>query len=358
VRSTKWLLILQWRFPRERESDGLCFHRFLQPKRNLSAYNMFVADHRPEIMAERVSNANNTTTDECSDGSTAIRSEPQTFLRIASEKWKNLDPAVKEMYVQLARKEKERYKVELALWERDNGGPKRRRSSAGRSSTPPISRVDNIIAVDEADRKSPVCLSTPPIQHNAIFIPKSPAIPVENDMESCWAPLSCLPFHASRFDDKTLVTPCLEAMLPYHSRQNHFATMDAVPIHHSLRGLLSRSSMPDHCNSRVIVQSSYNGQYNNDWELEQYKNQMQVAMQKASQRRSSRCEKVLPLSSACSGQSDARNTLATIVSRTEELDNSHLEPLSTKLAHDDFWMVDNDPNFLADNADLLLSIFD
>jgi HMG-box domain len=325
----------------------------LQPKRNLSAYNMFVADHRPEIMAGRVSNAGTTANFECHKDTTTS-GEPQTFLRIASEKWKNLDPTVKETYVQLARKEKERYKVELALWERENGGPRRRRSAAVRlsTSTPPISRVD-VIAVDEGDRKSPVCLSSPPVQRNAIVIPKSPEVPVESDMGSCWVPLSCLPFHPSCFDDRSLITPSLEAMLPYHSRRDHFVTMDA-PLQHSLRGLLSRSSRPDRCDSHG-AHSSYHSQY--DWELEQYKNQVHAAMLKATQFGNSRCEKILNFPSACPDQSDTSNSAATTAS-TEELDNSRLEPLSTKLEHDDFWVADHDPNFLADNADLLLSIFD
>jgi HMG-box domain len=339
------------------ESNGYChFSPRLQPKRNLSAYNMFVADHRPEIMAARSVNAaaDEPSVDCYEDTTTTGGEQPQTFLRIASDKWKNLDPAVKETYVQLARKEKERYKVELAQWERENGGPKRRRSSTVRSSTctPPIS--------DEEDRKSPVySLSSPPVQRTAIVIPKSPEIPDRDEMESCWAPLSCLPFHPSRFNDSALlITPCLEAMLPYHSRRDHFVTMDS-PLHHphSLRGLLSRSSMPDRCDSRVAHSSHHHGPC--DWEqLEQYTYQMQAAMQKSNQLCSSRGEKMVHVSNASSSdQSDASNSLVAIVS-TEELDSSQLEPLSSKLAHDDFWMVDNDPNFLADNAHLLLSIFD
>ena len=73
-----------------------------KPKRPLSAYNIFFANVRQELLAERTSNHG-----------IGFRNLAQAV----AERWKDLDPVLKEPYVQKAKTATARYKEELSLWE-------------------------------------------------------------------------------------------------------------------------------------------------------------------------------------------------------------------------------------------------
>jgi HMG (high mobility group) box len=83
--------------------------------------------HRPEASSA-------TTTD----------AQCRSFLNVASEKWKNLDPIMKAKYDRLANQEKERYESELTQWEMVQGTPKHRRQPSLHSSQMDVSSREEI----------------------------------------------------------------------------------------------------------------------------------------------------------------------------------------------------------------------
>jgi HMG-box domain len=83
-----------------------------KPKRPLSAYNIFFADVRQNLINDRLqvqSNGQGSPT----NGGLGFGS----LARTVAEKWKNLDPILKEPYEHKAKLERERYKIILARWE-------------------------------------------------------------------------------------------------------------------------------------------------------------------------------------------------------------------------------------------------
>jgi HMG (high mobility group) box len=70
-----------------------------KPKRPLSAYNIFFADVRQNLIDERLGFG--------------------SLARTVAEKWKNLDPILKEPYEHKAKLERENYNIELARWKQE-----------------------------------------------------------------------------------------------------------------------------------------------------------------------------------------------------------------------------------------------
>ena len=81
-----------------------------KPKRPLSAYNIFFADVRQELLTERTNNRG-----------IGFRNLAQAV----AERWKELDPVLKEPYMQKAKLAMARYKEELSLWEETRTGMKK-----------------------------------------------------------------------------------------------------------------------------------------------------------------------------------------------------------------------------------------
>jgi HMG-box domain len=117
-------------------------NRASQPKRNLSAYNIFVADFRSAAKADRLIHSASPLQHEPEASSTTTTDvQRRSFLDVASEKWKNLDPSMKAKYDGLANQEKERYESELTQWEMVQGIPNHRIQPSLR---PPQTDVSNL----------------------------------------------------------------------------------------------------------------------------------------------------------------------------------------------------------------------
>jgi HMG-box domain len=134
---------------------------FDQPKRNLSAYNIFFSDARKDIKAETL-NAQikvNMGSENAVEAETAANS---VFLRKVAMKWKNLDQEAKERYKLLAQDERERYKVELAMWEREKAAAEQENLT----TRPPTIRYKEHQAMDSCSGCSGLMnIVKPPCSH-------------------------------------------------------------------------------------------------------------------------------------------------------------------------------------------------
>jgi HMG (high mobility group) box len=85
-----------------------------KPKRPLSAYNIFFADVRQDLLTARTN-----------DNGIGF----QNLAQAVAKKWKDLDPILKVPYIEKAKIAMERYKVELSMWESTQTNLKKRSST-------------------------------------------------------------------------------------------------------------------------------------------------------------------------------------------------------------------------------------
>jgi hypothetical protein len=105
-----------------------------KPKRPLSAYNIFFAHVRQDLMSDR-KNKNGIGF--------------QNLAQVVARKWKDLDPTLKLPYIEKANIAKERYKVELSQWEKSQSQWEKPREDSSKNELTPVVQVevfDNMMA--------------------------------------------------------------------------------------------------------------------------------------------------------------------------------------------------------------------
>lgn len=97
-----------------------------QPKRPLSAYNLFFRDQRVLIMAERAATANHNADVAAVDGGVGFGN----MAKMVASRWNRLDTTDKEPYQQRARLESVSYKRAMTAWRKHQRGHLRKKNSS------------------------------------------------------------------------------------------------------------------------------------------------------------------------------------------------------------------------------------
>jgi hypothetical protein len=117
---------------------------------------MFIADFRSAMKAGRLIHSASPLKHRHEESSAASTdTQRRSFLNVASEKWKNLDPIMKAKYDGFANEEKERYKIELTQWEIFQGTPNHPRRLSLRLPQIDVSGLEEF----EDQKLSPLAMS-------------------------------------------------------------------------------------------------------------------------------------------------------------------------------------------------------